>query len=804
MKVLLSAKNAPGAKSPKRLHHSTNIGIDQGVWYLGPDEAESSSTSTNMSKEVEELIETCLDHFANEDAIVLAEAYHNRVNTERSLFIWAQTLCRSNKTEAAYHLLNNNAFDGPQCRYLFAKCAYTLNRLQESEAKLCDEHSSDKIMLHPVFNGTTTESFAHSLLAKILGETSRTEAAKSELVRSIKANPLLWSSIKNLCDNKREGETSLSELFPKSLSDMMHHNKQKRLHDRKVERYKAKKPNDQSVDIMLKKCSENVTPLSTPTNVTSNNAVLPTGSAASANALPRSRHSRVNTSAEPNAIETRRSTRLFGTNQEDENFSKFNPPPSHIAAMRGGVAASGGLATKTRTRGQVQVIPTNTCTKILIDDNGDLLKQEVVKRRASGHPLSSVNAANTISNTTTTITTGPRTPKTEGDEKEGNEDNEFEAEEPMDLENAENDPFQRENKPGTTPPEVEVNRDAIYCDTADWMVNLGKVQELLSNFRCAEAMEMLDSTIPAPFSQLALCLELRARIFFENGEYQKACDVFEECRQRYPHRVEGMEIFSTAMWQLQNQHKLSALCAELTNTARNEPETWCVAANCFSLEKQHETAVECLERAIRLDSRFGYAYSLLGHELIILNQLGRAAQAFRQAIVCSPNDYRAWYGLGLVHFKEEQLSLAKMNLQKAVGINPTNVIVLCQMAVVEQALGNTDAAMEHLEKALGYAPNNVACRYHKARLLFDIGEYAKSLDELMELKALSPDEAHVFYLLGRVHRKMGNHHAALLSYSWATEIDPRGEQNHSALSDQGPYDDDPIDFSESRNSNTSF
>lgn len=78
---------------------------------------------------------------------------------------------------------------------------------------------------------------------------------------------------------------------------------------------------------------------------------------------------------------------------------------------------------------------------------------------------------------------------------------------------------------------------------------------------------------------------------------------------------------------------------------RNEPETWCVAANCFSLEKQHETAVECLERAIRLDSRFGYAYSLLGHELIILNQLGRAAQAFRQAIVCSPNDYRYFHRL---------------------------------------------------------------------------------------------------------------------------------------------------------------
>jgi anaphase-promoting complex subunit 3 len=110
--------------------------------------------------------------------------------------------------------------------------------------------------------------------------------------------------------------------------------------------------------------------------------------------------------------------------------------------------------------------------------------------------------------------------------------------------------------------------------------------------------------------------------------------------------------------------------------------------------------------------------------------------------------------------------------------------------------------MQYLDRALQYAPNNVACRYHKARLLFDSGSYSNALKELTELKSLSPDEAHVFFLLGRVHRKLGNNHMALLNFSWATEIDPRGEQNTSALSaDHVTYDDDPIEYSsEARNS----
>jgi Tfp pilus assembly protein PilF len=48
------------------------------------------------------------------------------------------------------------------------------------------------------------------------------------------------------------------------------------------------------------------------------------------------------------------------------------------------------------------------------------------------------------------------------------------------------------------------------------------------------------------------------------------------------------------------------------------------------------------------------------------------------------------YGLGLVYFKEEQLQPARATLVRAVKINPTNTVLLCQLAVIEQALHNPD------------------------------------------------------------------------------------------------------------------
>lgn len=38
--------------------------------------------------------------------------------------------------------------------------------------------------------------------------------------------------------------------------------------------------------------------------------------------------------------------------------------------------------------------------------------------------------------------------------------------------------------------------------------------------------------------------------------------------------------------------------------------------NCYSLQKDHETALKNFQRAVQLDSRFSYAHTLCGHEYV--------------------------------------------------------------------------------------------------------------------------------------------------------------------------------------------
>ena len=49
-----------------------------------------------------------------------------------------------------------------------------------------------------------------------------------------------------------------------------------------------------------------------------------------------------------------------------------------------------------------------------------------------------------------------------------------------------------------------------------------------------------------------------------------------------------------------------------------------VAGNCYSLLKEHESAVNYFNYAIKLDSTMAYAYTLRGHEFVAIENFDKA------------------------------------------------------------------------------------------------------------------------------------------------------------------------------------
>ncbi|KAG7579325.1 Thiolase-like [Arabidopsis thaliana x Arabidopsis arenosa] len=86
------------------------------------------------------------------------------------------------------------------------------------------------------------------------------------------------------------------------------------------------------------------------------------------------------------------------------------------------------------------------------------------------------------------------------------------------------------------------------------------------------------------------------KAYFELQDYFNADSVFTLAHQKYPYALEGMDTYSTVLYHLKEEMRLGYLAQELISVDRLSPETWCAVGNCYSLRKDHDTALKMFQR----------------------------------------------------------------------------------------------------------------------------------------------------------------------------------------------------------------
>lgn len=298
----------------------------------------------------------------------------------------------------------------------------------------------------------------------------------------------------------------------------------------------------------------------------------------------------------------------------------------------------------------------------------------------------------------------------------------------------------------------------------------------LSQYNCAEAIEAFHEVAPHHFNS-SWVQSMLAKAHYEQRNYQTSAKIFQAIHKKEPHRVHLMEIYSTVLWHLHRDVALSALAHDLVAQDKTSPITWCVSGNCFSLHKEHDTAIKFFERAVQVDPDYAYSYTLLGHELVITEELDKAMSCFRTAILKDARHYNAWFGIGTIFSKQERYNLAEVHYRHALRINPKNSVIMVHIGAMQFQLKKADQALQTLNTAIALDPRNPLCKFHRGSLYFQMGKHREALSELEELKQILPKESVVYYLIGKIHKKMGNVDSALMHFSWATDLDPKGANN---------------------------
>lgn len=300
---------------------------------------------------------------------------------------------------------------------------------------------------------------------------------------------------------------------------------------------------------------------------------------------------------------------------------------------------------------------------------------------------------------------------------------------------------------------------------------LGEGYRLLSLYQCGEAIEAF-SRVPLQHYSTGWVLQCVGQAYFEMVDYTSSEKVFQQLRSVDPCRLEGLEVYSTVLWHMKKEIDLCNLAQEAISLDRHSPIAWCIMGNCFSLQKEHETALRFFQRALQLDPTFPYAYTLCGHEYFANEDFEKGLTCYRHALRLNPRHYNAWFGSGHIYFRQEKYGMAEYHFRRACYINKRSSVLKCYLGMALHKVNRTSEAKVALKRAVESDPKNPLARFEYASVLLSLGNLEESVTELTLLHEVVPKEASVLFQKGKVLKRLGRQDEALKCFSDALDLQP--------------------------------
>jgi len=298
--------------------------------------------------------------------------------------------------------------------------------------------------------------------------------------------------------------------------------------------------------------------------------------------------------------------------------------------------------------------------------------------------------------------------------------------------------------------------------------------KFFAQYKGKEAIEHFEKLSPRHYQSGWVSTHV-GRSHFEMAQYEDAEAAFERIQQSEPYRLDGLEIYSTILWHLKKDKKLSYLAQHMSEIDKMAPQTLCAIGNCFSQQKDHETALKFFERATKVNNLFTYAYTLAGHEHFANDDLEGALQCYRHAIRIDDRHYNAWYGIGTVYFRQEKYQLAMYHFSKAIKINSKSSVLFCYAGMAEAACGHHENAIQMFSCAIRIHPQNPMPKFKKANALMALQKYDEALIELRDLKQMVPKESQIYFTCGKIYAAKKQKEQALCEFTIALDLESSKE-----------------------------
>jgi putative PEP-CTERM system TPR-repeat lipoprotein len=193
--------------------------------------------------------------------------------------------------------------------------------------------------------------------------------------------------------------------------------------------------------------------------------------------------------------------------------------------------------------------------------------------------------------------------------------------------------------------------------------------------------------------------------------------------------------------------------------------------------------------ALEIDPENSTAYLGMAATYIAGGEFSLAEQMFDRAIESDPLSSAAWMARGTYRLSQRALSAATVDLQRAFELTEAGgdlnlkKSVLTGLTDVYVLQDDLDAARNASQQLNALAPGSVTARYAAARVAFASGDYDASVVLLQGILRDAPEFRRAYFLLGAVHRMIGNLAQAEMYLASAVLNLPNNDEARRLLAD---------------------
>ena len=297
----------------------------------------------------------------------------------------------------------------------------------------------------------------------------------------------------------------------------------------------------------------------------------------------------------------------------------------------------------------------------------------------------------------------------------------------------------------------------LHPDNAELRANLG--QELVRVGRFREAEPELSRALQLD-PRLQLAYHGLGDAYLFTGRAAKALDVYRTCVKTTHGDLQGLETdyhrLGAASGQLRQFENAEHLLEQALVLEPGFAEAYCDLARTYVVEKRDERAVEVLHKGLAVRPDVPCVYGFLGTALLNLERLDEAENALQQLIAIAPEAPFGYVKLAEVQIRAEKWDAAHAALRRARELAPSDVHVPLVLGLLYSSTDRPAESERELRAALRLEPTNPMVLNN---LAYQLAEQGKDLAEALRLieRAVAAEPQNGAYVdtLGWIHFKLG-------------------------------------------------